>query len=161
MAATQNVGLLGSPRQNLHGDSKLGNYPTADDAADSTNRPHDPCAASADGRDTYLIMPVAIAVSTCGGRGQAPRRFWQWTFYYPSVSTNAAVRDGNWKLVRPMIAGTRYYQNPDLYVSDEDAVRTAAFIEADMKHKENPAAITELVVLEARTVGMQYGTMNG
>ena len=74
-----------------------------------------------------------------------PRRFWQWNFYYPSVSTNAAVRDGNWKLVRPMIAGTRYYQNPDLYVSDEDAVRTAAFIEADVKHKENPAAITELL----------------
>lgn len=81
-----------------------------------------------------------------GERLQAPpRRFWQWNFYYPSVSTNAAVRDGDWKLVRPMIAGTRYYQNPDLYVSDEDAARTAAFIEADIKHKEDPASITELL----------------
>ena len=74
-----------------------------------------------------------------------PRRFWQWNFYYPSVSTNAAVRDGEWKLVRPMIAGTRYYQNPDLFVSEEDAARTAAFIEADIKHKENPVSVTELL----------------
>ena len=74
-----------------------------------------------------------------------PRRFWQWNFYYPSVSTNAAVRDGDWKLIRPMISGTRYYQNPDLFVSDEDAVRTAAFIEADIKHKEDPASLKELL----------------
>lgn len=74
-----------------------------------------------------------------------PRRFWQWNFYYPSVSTNAAVREGDWKLIRPMITGTRYYQNPELFVSDEDAVRTAAFIEADMKHKENPNSISELL----------------
>lgn len=74
-----------------------------------------------------------------------PRRFWQWNFYYPSVSTNAAVRDGDWKLVRPMITGTRYYQNPDLFVSAEDAARTAAFIEADIKHKEDPTSITELI----------------
>ena len=74
-----------------------------------------------------------------------PRRFWQWNFYYPSVSTNAAVRDGDWKLVRPMISGTRYYQNPDLFVSDDDAVRTAAFIEADIKHKEDPRSINELL----------------
>ncbi|MEO2169845.1 MAG: sulfatase-like hydrolase/transferase [bacterium] len=56
-----------------------------------------------------------------------------------------AVLDGDWKLVRPMITGTRYYQNPDLYVSDEDAARTAAFIEADIKHKEDPTSITELL----------------
>lgn len=74
-----------------------------------------------------------------------PRRFWQWNFYYPSVSTNAAVRAGDWKLVRPMITGTRYYQNPDLFVSDEDAARTAAFIEADIKHKEDPTSISELL----------------
>lgn len=76
---------------------------------------------------------------------KAPRRFWQWNFYYPSVSTNAAVRDGDWKLIRPMIAGTRYYQNPDLFVSDDDAARTAAFIEADLKHKEDPRSVTELL----------------
>lgn len=74
-----------------------------------------------------------------------PRRFWQWNFYYPSVSTNAAVREGDWKLVRPMITGTRYYQNPDLFVSEEDAARTTAFIAADIKHKEDPTSVTELL----------------
>ena len=74
-----------------------------------------------------------------------PRRFWQWNFYYPSISTNAAVRDGDWKLIRPMIKGTRYYQNPDLYMSEEDEARTAAFIEADIKHKEDPSSIQELL----------------
>lgn len=30
-----------------------------------------------------------------------PRRFWQWNRYTPRVLTNAAMRDGEWKLVRP------------------------------------------------------------
>ena len=71
-----------------------------------------------------------------------PRRFWQWNFYWPDIGTNAAVRDGDWKLVRPMIRGTRFFRG-ELCVSDEDRARTAAFVEADMKHKENPRAVTE------------------
>ena len=74
-----------------------------------------------------------------------PRRFWQWNFYYPDISTNAAVRSGDWKLVRPLIAGTRYYKNRDLLLSDNDLALVDAFIEADMKHKEDPRAVTELV----------------
>lgn len=74
-----------------------------------------------------------------------PRRFWQWNFYYPSIATNAAVRDGKWKLVRPMIAGTRYYKNPDLYVSKEDEARTLAFIENDIKHKEDPMSVRNII----------------
>ena len=31
------------------------------------------------------------------------RRFWQWNRYTPLVECNAAVRDGDWKLVRPRI----------------------------------------------------------
>ena len=73
-----------------------------------------------------------------------PRRFWQWNFYWPDVGTNAAVRDGDWKLVRPMIRGTRFFRD-ELCVSDEDRARTAAFIEADMKHKENPLSVSSLV----------------
>ncbi len=69
-----------------------------------------------------------------------PRRCWQWNFYWPDVGTNAAVRDGDWKLVRPMIRETRFFSDESC-VSDEDRLRTAAFIEADMKHKENPAAV--------------------
>jgi arylsulfatase A-like enzyme len=32
------------------------------------------------------------------------KRFWQWNRYTPLVTSNAAVRDGDWKLVRPAIA---------------------------------------------------------
>ena len=73
-----------------------------------------------------------------------PRQFWQWNFYWPDVGTNAAVRDGDWKLVRPMIRGTRFFRD-ELCVSEEDRLRTAAFIEADMKHKENPAAVRDVL----------------
>jgi len=37
-----------------------------------------------------------------------------------------------------MISGTRFYAVEDLFVSQEGAARAAAFIEADIKHKENP-----------------------
>ena len=33
-----------------------------------------------------------------------PTRFWQWNRYSPLITSNAAVRDGNWKLVRPSIS---------------------------------------------------------
>lgn len=33
-----------------------------------------------------------------------PRRFWQWNRYAPVGTCNAAMRNGNWKLVRPAIA---------------------------------------------------------
>lgn len=40
-----------------------------------------------------------------------PPRFWQWNRYTPMITTNAAIRDGDWKLIRPVIDGT-------LHVSD-------------------------------------------
>ena len=50
-----------------------------------------------DGRD---ITPVL--------RGEAgganPQRFWQWNRYRPIGACNAAMRDGDWKLLRPQIA---------------------------------------------------------
>ena len=73
-----------------------------------------------------------------------PRRFWQWNFYWPDIGTNAAVRDGDWKLVRPMIRGTRFFRD-EMCVSDEDRARTAAFIEADMKHKEDPRSVSAVL----------------
>ncbi len=33
------------------------------------------------------------------------RRCWQWSRYVPSALYNAAIRDGEWKLVRPMVRG--------------------------------------------------------
>ncbi|MGH7291532.1 MAG: hypothetical protein ACREJT_09995, partial [Myxococcota bacterium] len=39
-----------------------------------------------------------------GERGGAPTtRFWQWNRYTPAAECNAAMRDGDWKLVRPAI----------------------------------------------------------
>ena len=32
-----------------------------------------------------------------------PRRFWQWNRYAPIGESNAAIRDGDWKLVRPAL----------------------------------------------------------
>lgn len=73
-----------------------------------------------------------------------PRRFWQWNFYVPNSGTNAAMRDGDWKLVRPMITGTRFFSK-ELYVSEEDELRTKAFVEADQKHKKDPLSLSELL----------------
>jgi len=73
-----------------------------------------------------------------------PRRFWQWNFYEPNIGTNAAMRDGNWKLVRPMIKGTRFFSK-ELYVSEEDERRTQAFVEADQRHKKDPLSVSELL----------------
>ena len=90
-----------------------------------------------DGRDLTSVL-----------RGEsedaAPRRFWQWNFYWPDIGTNAAVRDGDWKLVRPMIRGTRFFRD-GLCASDEDRARTAAFVEADIKHKEDPATVRSIL----------------
>ena len=72
------------------------------------------------------------------------RRFWQWNFYVPEIGTNAAMREGDWKLVRPMITGTRFFSK-ELFVSEEDERRTKAFVEADLQHKKDPRSVTELL----------------
>jgi arylsulfatase A-like enzyme len=41
------------------------------------------------------------------------RRFWQWNRYRPEVTCNAAVRDGDWKLVRPAIREAMHV--PDIH----------------------------------------------
>lgn len=49
--------------------------------------------------DGVDILPVIR-----GDREQGcTKRFWQWNRYTPLVACNAAVRDGDWKLVRPAI----------------------------------------------------------
>ena len=94
-------------------------------------------ALPTDGRD---LSPVLIGDPPA----EAPPRFWQFNFYAPYIGTNAAMRDGQWKLVRPMIAGTRSF-SPELCVGPEDVERTRAFVEADLKHKEDPAAIQQIL----------------
>lgn len=57
----------------------------------------------------------------------------------PDIGTNAAMRDGDWKLVRPMISRTRSYENPALFANPEAARRTAAFIAADIAARASDA----------------------
>ena len=45
------------------------------------------------------------------------RRFWQWNRYTPVAESNAAMRDGKWKLVRPPI-GEAQYLPPEEYALD-------------------------------------------
>jgi arylsulfatase A len=53
-----------------------------------------PRAAQLDGED---VLPLLSGVS-----GPVPsERFWQCNRYAPHIEANAAMRDGNWKLVRP------------------------------------------------------------
>lgn len=62
------------------------------------------------------------------------------SFCSPEIGANAAIRDGRQKLVRPMIRGTRFFRDESC-LSDDDRARTAAFIEADIRHKENRSLI--------------------
>ena len=56
-----------------------------------------PAALGLDGVD---VLPLIR-----GENGKScDRRFWQWNRYTPLPTSNAAVRDGDWKLVRPALA---------------------------------------------------------
>jgi arylsulfatase A-like enzyme len=54
--------------------------------------------------DGTSVLPVLR-----GQHNQVPdQRFWQWNRYQPEVTSNAAMRDGEWKLVRPVIRETTW-----------------------------------------------------
>lgn len=69
---------------------------------------------------------------------RAPHRFWQWNAYTPIGTTNAAMRDGDWKLVRPAIPGIRY-------ATPTDEALAARYVEADIAYKYQPETITALL----------------
>lgn len=64
-------------------------------------------------------------------RGEAgkvcTRRFWQWNRLTPCVQSNAAMRDGDWKLVRPSIGAT--FHVPDIHLLSVSMYRPEYFIE--------------------------------
>ncbi len=67
-----------------------------------------------------------------GERGNiSPTRFWQWNRYTPVGECNAAMRDGNWKLVRPAI-------DELMDVSRED-------LAMDVDSKYNPQKYSDIV----------------
>ena len=65
----------------------------------------------------------------------APRRFWQYNGYSPIGVTNAAMRHGDWKLVRPAL---------DIaFASDADRKLADDYKLKDIEYKYHPANITE------------------
>jgi len=61
-------------------------------------------AAGCEPPSGHVIDGVNILPVLRGEQGQVcTRRFWQWNRYTPLVTCNAAMRDGEWKLVRPVI----------------------------------------------------------
>jgi arylsulfatase A len=60
--------------------------------------------------DGVNVLPVLRGES---GKVET-RRFWQWNRYTPLVTSNAAMRDGDWKLVRPAIRESMIVSPEDL-----------------------------------------------
>ena len=53
---------------------------------------------------TLKIDGVDLLPAIRGEKGKVcTKRFWQWNRYTPLITCNAAVRDGDWRLVRPAI----------------------------------------------------------
>ncbi len=65
-----------------------------------------------------------------------PRRFWQWNHYSPIGITNAAIRDGSWKLVRPALNIS--------YATDTDQSLSERYVEKDIEYKYYPENINEI-----------------
>jgi arylsulfatase A len=66
---------------------------------------------------------------------EQPRRFWQWNGDSPIGVTNAAMRHGDWKLVRPAL---------DIaYATDADQKLADDYIEKDIEYKYFPENFSE------------------
>lgn len=67
---------------------------------------------------------------------QAPKRFWQMNAYSPVGCSNAAVRDGDWKLVRPALP---------LQPATEEGRRLAhEYVLLDIAYKYEPERVTSI-----------------
>ncbi len=66
----------------------------------------------------------------------APRRFWQFSGYSPIGTSNAAVRDGDWKLVRPAL--------PLLPATSEDQRLADEYVLMDIAYKYEPERVPHI-----------------
>ena len=64
------------------------------------------------------------------------RRFWQWNRYTPLIECNAAIRDGDWKLVRPVIREAM--DVPDIKWLHVSMYETEHFIENGVIQEPDP-----------------------
>lgn len=83
--------------------------------------------------DGVDILPLIRGEKDSG----CTKRFWQWNRYTPLVTCNAAVRDGDWKLVRPAIAEAMKAPccDPWLHIS---MYETERLIESGIIHDPEP-----------------------
>jgi arylsulfatase B len=82
-----------------------------------------PAEAALDGEN---VLPLLRGEPRAGHR----TRFWQWNRYTPVATSNAAMRDGAWKLIRPRLA---------------EAMQVApADLEIDRRLKYRPDTITDI-----------------
>jgi arylsulfatase A len=58
----------------------------------------------------------------------SPKRFWQWNRYMPVLESNAAMRDGPWKLVRPMLKEANW-TNPAEMAIDRKLLKDPASLD--------------------------------
>lgn len=75
-----------------------------------------------------------------GEEGEVPStRCWQWNRYTPLVESNAAIRDGDWKLVRPEIAEA--VDTPDMRWLDVSMYEPEFFVEGGVFEGEPPRQV--------------------
>jgi arylsulfatase A len=78
------------------------------------------------------------ALTALQGDSSAARQsaYWQWNMYSPVHGTNAAMRDGDWKLVRPAI---------DIaFASDADAAYAKRYVDLDVQYKYDRENVQEI-----------------
>ncbi|MFW6159033.1 MAG: sulfatase-like hydrolase/transferase [Planctomycetota bacterium] len=87
--------------------------------------------------DDRTIDGVNILPILRGEPGAAcTRRFWQWNRYTPLVTCNAAMRDGDWKLVRPVIREAQ--EVPDIKWLKVSMYEPEHFIEKGIIQEPDP-----------------------
>ncbi len=86
--------------------------------------------------DGINLMPLLT-----GEHGQTPAiRFWQWNRYTPNGECNAAMRDDNWKLVRPAIREFMEVDPEDLRMDVESKYHPEKYTEvATTKEPQRPS----------------------
>lgn len=82
--------------------------------------------------DGVNVLPVLRGE---GGKTET-RRFWQWNRYTPLATCNAAMRDGDWKLVRPII--NEAMATPDIHWLGVSMYEPEHFIENGIIRKPDP-----------------------
>jgi arylsulfatase A-like enzyme len=87
--------------------------------------------------DGWNVLPVLRGE---GGKVNT-RRFWQWNRYHPYIGSNAAMRDGDWKLVQP--------RAPQTYRDMIDGP-------LDLQHREHPELFPAILPSPTRAE-MSYG----